>query len=581
MKGAEKRVDRILQGLNDQFRIEHDLGNLKDDELFESFCAFCVFRSIYEDELDPEEFRTGGGGDLAIDAAAVLINGDLLIDASDVQSALEECRVADVHFILVQAKTSSSFDGKVITDLADNLITLYGPSASTYPLSPELVNFHKCIEHVYEDISKLRQLPRLTMHYTTSGRVTGDDYLEQKRQSALARLDDTNLFRSVDFQLLGARELRDLYQRATTAVSVDFSMQKRISLPKISGVEQAFLGLLPAVDLIKVLTDKAGGIRKSVFFENVRDFQDYNSVNLEIQDTLRDADRRERFAVLNNGITIVAREIRTAGDDVQIADFQVVNGCQTCHVLFDEQDNLGDSVWVSVKLIESKDEDVISGIIAATNRQTAVTDEDLEAKERFHKELEDLFRSFKDPERLYYERRSAQYAPQVGLEKTRIVSRGQLTRAYAAVFLGEAARAGRFYRDLREARKNELFQDNQSTFAYYTSAAISYRIEWMIRNKKIDRKYGPAKYHLMSAFKTLILGDVELDRSTRKAERQCKEILEVVWDAPRSTELVKTIISAVDEAISVSRTTELVRDFMRSQRFTNSLNQVLADRMHT
>lgn len=572
-------MDRILEGLNAQFRTEHDLDNLRTDELFEAFCAFCVLRSIYEDEFDPEEFRTGGGGDLAIDAAAVLINGDLLVDASDIDVALSECRVADVHFIFLQAKSSSSFDGKVITDLVDNLSTLYDSSSPNYPMSPELLNFQRAIELIYKDIAKLKQLPQLTVYYTTGGRLTGDIHLESKRKSAVRRLDETNLFRSVGFELLGARELRDLYQRATTAVSVDFSMQKRISLPKIAGVEQAFLGLLPAADLVKVLTDKAGGIRKSVFFENVRDFQDYNTVNLEIQKTLQDPDRRERFAVLNNGITIVAREIRTAGDDVQVADFQVVNGCQTCHVLFDEKENLGDSVWVSLKLIESKDEDVISGIIAATNRQTAVTDEDLEAKERFHKELEDLFRSFSEPERLYYERRSAQYASQIGLEKTRIVSKGQLTRAYASVFLGEAARAGRLYRVLRETRKDELFQEGQSSIAYYTSAAVSYRVEWMLRNKKIDRTYGPAKYHLMGAFKTLILGDVELDRSTRKAEKQCKEILEIVWDTPKSVKLMRTVITAVDEAIARSRTTELPRDFMRSQRFTESLNQVLAERI--
>jgi hypothetical protein len=570
-------VDRILEGLNGQFRTERDLGNPKPDELFEAFCAFSILRSIYEDEFDPEEFRTGGGGDLAIDAAAVLINGDLLIDASDVAAAVDDARTADVHFIIIQAKTSSSFDGKVITDLADNLSALFDYQEHKYPLSQELINLQKCIEIVYRDIGKLKQSPQLTIFYATSGRVTDDAYLQSKLGSAITRLDDSNLFRGVDFQLVGARELRDLYQRATTAVSVDFSMQKRISLPKIAGVDQAFLGVLPASDLVTMLTDKAGGIRKSVFFENVRDFQDFNAVNLEIKETLQDSDRRERFAVLNNGITIVAREIRTAGDDVQISDFQVVNGCQTCHVLFDQKDNLGDSVWVSVKLIESRDEDVISGIITATNRQTAVTDEDLEAKERFHKELEELFKSFEEPERLYYERRSAQYSPQSGLEKTRIVSRGQLTRAYASVFLGEAAKAGRFYRDLREARKDDLFQEGHSTFAYYTSAAVSYRVEWLIRNKKIDRKYGPAKYHIMTAFKTLILGSVDLDRSPRKAEAQCKNILDVVWDIPRSTELMKTIISAVDEALDKSRTTELVRDFMRSQRFTNSLNQVLGE----
>lgn len=570
-------MDRILEGLNSQFRAERDLHNLDSSKLFECFCGFCVIRSIHEEDFSPEEFRMGGGGDLSIDVAAVLINGDLLIDPLDVAAAVDNARSLDVHFIIVQAKTSGSFEGRVITDLADNLTVLFASKEVNYPTSPELSDFKRCIEAVYRDIGKLRELPRISVYYATSGRVTDDSHLEGKRKSAIDRLDGTNLFQYVQWSLLGARELRELYQRATTAVSAEFSMQKRISLPKIPGVEQAFLGLLPAIELVKIITDASGGVRKSAFFENVRDFQDYNSVNVEIQRTLQDESRRDRFAVLNNGVTIVAREIRTAGDDVRISEFQIVNGCQTCHVLFGEQDKLGSSVWVSVKLIESRDDDVISGITAATNRQTAVTGEDLEAKERFHKELEDLFKAFDEGERLYYERRSGQYSPQHGLEKTRIVSRGQLARAYASVFLGEPARAGRFYKALREARKDDLFREGQSTYAYYTSAAVAYRVEWLIRNRKIDGAYAPAKYHLMGAIKTMVLGEVELDPSPRKAEKQCKAILDVVWDVSRSTNIMQLIIEAVDKAIERARTTELVRDFLRSQRFTAALNLVLSE----
>lgn len=572
-------MDRILARINEQFRKERNLDELNSSELFESFCAFCVIHSLYEDDFDPEEFRTGGGGDFSIDAAAVLVNGELLIDAGDVSAVVQDSRTLDVHFVLLQSKTSSSFEGSVITNLADNLVSLFESGDLGYPLSQDVLNFKECIEVIYDDIGKLKKLPRMTVFYATSGRVTGDSYLERKRAAAIARLDDSNNFSEVNFQLVGARELRDLYQRAKIAVHAEFTMEKRISLPKIDGVKQAFLGLLPATSLVDIITDNGGGIRKSIFFENVRDFQDYNSVNVEIRKTILDSERRQRFAVLNNGVTIVARDVLTAGDEVRISDYQIVNGCQTCHVLFDEQDNLDDSAWISVKIIESDDEDVISGITAATNRQTVVTDEDLEAQEHFHKELEELFVSFDEPRRLYYERRSGQYSHQQGIEKTRIIKRGELTRAYASVFLGEAARAGRVYKTLREARKKELFQEGQSTFAYYTSAVVAYRIEWVIRNKKIDRKYSPAKYHLMGAFKSVILGDVELPRSPRKAELKCNEILKIAWDADESTKLVREIIEAVDEAISKYRTTELERDFLRSQVFTTALNEALRGRM--
>lgn len=568
-------MDKILEKANEQFRADRGLEELNQSELFESFSAFCILHSIYRDEFEPEDFRVGGSNDLSVDSVAVLINGDLLIDKEDIAAATAEARTLDVHFILIQSKTTPSFDGRFITDFADNLVQIFEDSSSRYPASPDIKNLQESIEHVYEDIGKLRTLPRLSVFYATSGRVTGAEHLDSKREAAENRLDETNFFGSVEFQLLGARELRDLYHRATTAVPAKFTMGKKISIPKIPGVEQAFLGLLSAVDLVSIITDNGGSIRKSIFFENVRDFQDYNAVNTDIQGTVRDSSRRQRFAVLNNGVTIVSRELRTAGDEMWLFDFQVVNGCQTCHVLFDEQDNLAESVWVPVKIIESRDDDIIAGITAATNRQTAVTDEDLEAKERFHKDLEDLFNSYEESRRLYYERRSEQYSSQPNIEKTRVINRGQLRRAFASVFLGEPARAARSYKTLRESRKDDIFQERHDPLVYYTSASALYRVEWLIRNRKIDRKYSPAKYHILHSIKKLIISNKDLPQSPRKQKIECEKILEVVWDGNRSTELVKHIIRAIDIAIENYRNNELERDFLRSQALTAALDQTL------
>lgn len=67
----------------------------------------------------------------------------------------------------------------------------------------------------------------------------------------------------------------------------------------------------------------------------MRDWQDYNPVNSEMKQTLASDTLRARFALMNNGVTIIAKTLRTTGNRFYIEDYQIVNGCQTSHVLFD------------------------------------------------------------------------------------------------------------------------------------------------------------------------------------------------------------------------------------------------------
>ncbi|MGN9911107.1 AIPR family protein [Phytohabitans sp. LJ34] len=570
-------MDLIIQGLTKQFQTDRGLTSLRDDEAFEAFAGFCVLSSFYEDEFDPDRFRTGGGNDFGIDTYAIVVNGDLLRDPAEVRDAVEQARQLDVRFVIVQAKTTAGFEAKVFTDLADNLIHLFTAGSIAYPASEDVLNLRSCIDAIYSDVGKLsRGLPRLSVRYVSTGTV-GNDLLDQKRSSAATALDATNRFEDVDILPVGARELRELYKRATEAVSASFTLAKRITLPRIPGVEQAFLGVLPARELVsRLLTDSTGGIRKTLFYENVRDFQDYNAVNQEIRATLQDGDRRDRFAVLNNGITIVTRELTTAGDDFRIRDFQIVNGCQTCHVLFDEREALTDGVYVNIRLVESRDEDVIGGIIAATNRQTAVSDEDLAAREQFQKDLEEFFTAQPERKRLFYERRSRQYSAHQQVEKTRIITRGQLIRAYAAMFLDEPARIGH-YTELKQARGAELFQPNHAPIVYYAAASTYYRLEWLFRNGKLPRVYAPTRYHLLAAVKTYLLGAGRLDPRPRKAAEECRRVLEVVWNPLRAEDLVNRLLAVIQAAAQEEAQGAPLGELVRTQRFADRVRkEVLA-----
>jgi hypothetical protein len=68
-------------------------------------------------------------------------------------------------------------------------------------------------------------------------------------------------------------------------------------------VTEAYIGLLPANQFISILRDEDGEITKSIFYDNVRDWQDYNPVNTENRDTLVAPDKA-RFALMNNGVTM-------------------------------------------------------------------------------------------------------------------------------------------------------------------------------------------------------------------------------------------------------------------------------------
>ena len=148
----------------------------------------------------------------------------------------------------------------------------------------------------------------------------------------------------------------------------------------------------------------------------MRDFQSDNPVNHEIEETLK-AESRLHFVLMNNGITIIADSVTKTGDVFTIEDFQIVNGCQTSHVLFNNRNTLANQIQVPVKLTVSKDSDIKNKITKVTNRQTTAKTEELTALTDFQKALEDYYEAVAGEAKLYYERRSQQFRAATGIKK--------------------------------------------------------------------------------------------------------------------------------------------------------------------
>jgi hypothetical protein len=383
-------MDRITESLLSEFSTEHDLCHLPEDQRFEHFAGFITVRRQHAETFDTAEIVTGSGGDTGIDAIAILVNGILISDTEAFEEHASRSSSLDVQFIFVQAERSSSFESAKIGQFQFGVLDFFKDKPALVQ-NAAVKEAATVMSSIYDKSSKFKRgNPVCRLFYVTTGRWQNDQVLEARRAAAVADLQATGLFREVEFQCIGADGVQKLYSQTKNAISREFLFNERTVVPEIAGVSEAYLGFVSAPIFLSIVTDENKEIVKSLFYDNVRDWENYNPVNDEIRETL-ESPHKARFVLMNNGVTIIARTIRPTGNRFYIEDFQIVNGCQTSHVLADQKAHTDESVMIPLRLIGTQDEDVIRSIIHATNRQTEVRPEQFFALTDFAKKLELFF----------------------------------------------------------------------------------------------------------------------------------------------------------------------------------------------
>ena len=167
--------------------------------------------------------------------------------------------------------------------------------------------------------------------------------------------------------------MREWYRTITRGTSKDIQFKERVELPPVNGVKLAVLGLR-ARDYLALITDEDGNLEQGIFEENVRAYLGDTKTNLEIANILRSAGglSQEWFPLLHNGVTIVARDVRQLGAKLSLRDLQVVNGCQSSHVLHSLRQQIRDDLSIPTKVIVTENSDVTDSVIRGTNRQNEI-----------------------------------------------------------------------------------------------------------------------------------------------------------------------------------------------------------------
>jgi len=490
--------DEILKGYVRDFAEQNSLETRPEPEQFERFVNYCIISKQYPREFDFENLSVGGGADSAIDGVAIIVNGNIVQEREEIDFFLKKNGSLSVSFSFIQSKTSAKFNGAQILNFLAGIRNFFSDQ-SAIPENEDIQALRLLKQAIYNNSISLDTPPNLDLFFATTGSWEDPQHIVGLIESELKVIKERRLFTAINFQCVDAERLKQMYREVRGRSLKEIDFPTLVSLPAIEGVRQSFVGSLSATEYLKLITDSDGRLQRNLFYDNVRDYQGQNSVNKEIDATLKSGSGQGALAIYNNGITIIAKKVERISDKVKLTDYQIVNGCQTSHVIFANKDVIDPKSHIVAKIIETIDSEIAVNVIKATNRQTEVKVEAFESLSPFHKDLEEYYRAHAGSKQypIFYERRSKQYDNMPNVRTSQIVTLSAQIKAYVSACLAQPQSTHRYFGEILDSNRDRMFVAGDSLERYYAAALILNRVENLFRKHAIKRKYKVFRYHFV------------------------------------------------------------------------------------
>ena len=569
-------MDRITKALLNDFLKTQEIVNKDESSNFEKFVNYSILSNEYNKSFDIDSISIGSGNDTGIDGLAIIVNGHLIEELNEIDDLLAQNGYLDVKYIFIQSKTSSTIDTSEMLQFYNGVYDFFSEEHKLVR-NEDIKKLSEISDYIFTLASDFKQNPSCKIIYiTTSTTVIEDTNIRACIKVNRQHLEQLNLFENIDFIIHGANDLGKLYRKTKTPLSCTIQFPNKITLPETLGIDESYYGFLQFSEFKKLIIDQNDNIQ-NVFEDNVRDFQGLNAVNLKIEETLK-SDNPHLFSVLNNGVTIVANEIKISGDKCTLFDFQIVNGCQTSNILYQNRilDTLS-NMNIPIKLIVTTDDDIKSKITVSTNSQTAVKKEQLSAMTDFQKNLEHYYNAMEGDGRLYYERRVNQYNNDSSVVKKRIISVSNQIKSFSSIFRQDPHLVTTYFGQIAKEignKKSKLFENDHQFASYYLAGLIFYKLDTLFASNEIDKKFKKVKFYIIMLFPLLASKEnFPPLNSHNKVEKYCNPIIKILLEEA----LCKNVFKKAINIIELSGAKIEDKEALKSKKMTEQILTALKD----
>lgn len=568
-------MNPIVKAQLSKFMATNSNENLDESNFFEVMSIFSLENGILGENINP--FRAHlKGVEFGIDGLAIFIQGTLCTDVDEAIEILSigKNHTSDFHFF--QSKTSDSLDYGNISKFLDAVYDFF--TSRNFVTSVQLENLVEVKDKIYEKAAK--ESPSLRCYYCTTGSGQVSDLIRALIETNKARLGELNIFGDIHIECVGAKIIQNGFRSATNSSTAKLNFQKAITLPVHEKVDEAYIGFVPASEILAISFGEADpeGVRhinRSLFYDNVRDFDPESEINKSIISELESGDISS-FVFKNNGITVVSKNIDRKGDTFTLEDYQIVNGCQTTNILAHVRDK-AERIFVPLRLIGCSDIDFVSSIIVGTNRQNEVKEDQFWALRPFMKDLEEYCASQGGDTQIFIERRDNQYRD-ISIERTRIFRPSDLMKVAAAMFFFQPNRAARDHRGIRNEFSGRIFVEGHNVELYHIAAYALYKFDYLVRSAKVDRSRVIFRFYALYALVRKYWKTPDILDAPPKSQKKVKDaIFAVLSDNDKFANQIEEATHHLEKIISDSdiNTREKIRDFIRTEnvveQFSNRL----------
>lgn len=455
-------------------------SDFSDSDFFEIFTSDQVLKDFdlsYDELCDG---KVGNGDDGGIDGFFFFINGDYVIEEID---ATEYRTKPILELFVVQSKRSISFTEDVFQKIITTIQDIFDLSKDIQALSSfyneDVLEKAKIFRNSYLSLASKHPILKIKYVYASKGDVS-TIHTKIKNQSELLQEITKKHFSGseIEVSFLGAKELLEL-----SRIEKTYTLSLNFIESVLSKGDNNYVLLANLDDYFNFVTDQDGNLRKYIFESNVRDFQGYVEVNIDILNTLSE-ERDLDFWWLNNGVTILASKASVTGKTITLDDVQVINGLQTTSCIWDyfhkkQEDSTSltneekrRSLLIKILIIdndESRDK-----IIKATNFQTSIPPASLKATEKIQRDIEDFF----ETNDLFYDRRKNFYK-NAGKPANKIISIPLLAQSLNTIIRKEPHTSRSRPASLLKNRDiyNQLFSESIIPKTFLFCAQIIKKIE--------------------------------------------------------------------------------------------------------
>jgi hypothetical protein len=135
------------------------------------------------------------------------------------------------------------------------------------------------------------------------------------------------------------------------------------------------------------------------------------------------------------------------------------------------------------------------------------------------------------------------------------------------MFLNEPHRTTRNYAGLAAKVGKEIFVKGQRQEPYYAAAFTLYKLEYFFRSGRLERKFRPARFHILLAARMLGNAEKLPPNNSRDMEKYCKVIMETLWDTNKADALILKAANVVAKVAGGN----FDRDNIRTDPFTQKV----------